>query len=276
MEILRTENLMKVYGQGSNQVNAVDKVNLTIERGEFIAIVGPSGSGKSTLLHLIGGVDTPTSGSIYIEGTDISKYSSKELALFRRRKVGLIYQFYNLIPNLTVKHNIELPLKLDNRHVDKETMEQIVSKLGLESKLSNFPSELSGGQQQRVAIARSLIYSPSIILADEPTGNLDRENSQEIVDILKYYNRTLRQTIILITHDENIALQANRVITIVDGKIVGGMSAMNKKNLPLILSVVITTLFFTFVFFIWVLPIQIIVTEVFEWKTLPMQLFLVI
>ena len=221
MEILRTENLMKVYGQGSNQVNAVDKVNLTIERGEFIAIVGPSGSGKSTLLHLIGGVDTPTSGSIYIEGTDISKYSSKELALFRRRKVGLIYQFYNLIPNLTVKHNIELPLKLDNRHVDKETMEKIVSKLGLESKLSNFPSELSGGQQQRVAIARSLIYSPSIILADEPTGNLDRENSQEIVDILKYYNRTLRQTIILITHDENIALQANRVITIVDGKIVG-------------------------------------------------------
>lgn len=221
MEILRTENLMKVYGQGSNQVNAVDKVNLTIERGEFIAIVGPSGSGKSTLLHLIGGVDTPTSGSIYIEGTDISKYSSKELALFRRRKVGLIYQFYNLIPNLTVKHNIELPLKLDNRDVDKETMEQIVSKLGLESKLNHFPSELSGGQQQRVAIARSLIYRPSIILADEPTGNLDRENSQEIVDILKYYNRTLRQTIILITHDENIALQANRVITIVDGKIVG-------------------------------------------------------
>jgi len=221
MEILRTENLMKVYGEGSNQVNAVDKVNLTIERGEFIAIVGPSGSGKSTLLHLIGGVDTPTRGSIYIEGTDISKYSSKELALFRRRKVGLIYQFYNLIPNLTVKHNIELPLKLDNRHVDKETMGKIVSKLGLESKLNNFPSELSGGQQQRVAIARSLIYSPSIVLADEPTGNLDRENSQEIIEILKYYNRTLKQTIILITHDENIALQADRVITIVDGKIVG-------------------------------------------------------
>lgn len=221
MEILRTENLMKVYGEGSNQVNAVDKVNLTIERGEFIAIVGPSGSGKSTLLHLIGGVDTPTSGSIYIEDTDISKYSSKELALFRRRKVGLIYQFYNLIPNLTVKHNIELPLKLDNRHVDKKTMEQIAFRLGLESKLNNFPSELSGGQQQRVAIARSLIYSPSIVLADEPTGNLDRENSQEIVEILKYYNRTLKQTIILITHDDNIALQADRVITIVDGKIVG-------------------------------------------------------
>lgn len=221
MEILRTENLMKVYGEGSNQVNAVDKVNLTIERGKFIAIVGPSGSGKSTLLHLIGGVDTPTSGSIYIEGTDISKYSSKELALFRRRKVGLIYQFYNLVENLTVKHNIELPLKLDNRQVDKETMEKIVSRLGLESKLNNFPSELSGGQQQRVAIARSLIYSPSIILADEPTGNLDRVNSREIVDILKYYNRTLKQTIILITHDENIALQADRVITIVDGKIVG-------------------------------------------------------
>ena len=221
MEILRTENLMKVYGEGSNQVNAVDKVNLTIERGEFIAIVGPSGSGKSTLLHLIGGVDTPTSGSIYIEGTDISKYSSKELALFRRRKVGLIYQFYNLVENLTVKHNIELPLKLDNRQVDKETMEKIVSRLGLESKLNNFPSELSGGQQQRVAIARSLIYSPSIVLADEPTGNLDRENSQEIIEILKYYNRTLKQTIILITHDDNIALQADRVITIVDGKIVG-------------------------------------------------------
>ena len=221
MEILRTENLMKVYGEGSNQVNAVDKVNLTIERGKFIAIVGPSGSGKSTLLHLIGGVDTPTSGSIYIEGTDISKYSSKELALFRRRKVGLIYQFYNLVENLTVKHNIELPLKLDNRQVDKETMEKIVSRLGLESKLNNFPSELSGGQQQRVAIARSLIYSPSIVLADEPTGNLDRVNSREIVDILKYYNRTLKQTIILITHDENIALQADRVITIVDGKIVG-------------------------------------------------------
>lgn len=221
MEILRTENLMKVYGEGSNQVNAVDKVNLTIERGKFIAIVGPSGSGKSTLLHLIGGVDTPTSGGIYIEGTDISKYSSKELALFRRRKVGLIYQFYNLVENLTVKHNIELPLKLDNRQVDKETMEKIVSRLGLESKLNNFPSELSGGQQQRVAIARSLIYSPSIILADEPTGNLDRVNSREIVDILKYYNRTLKQTIILITHDENIALQADRVITIVDGKIVG-------------------------------------------------------
>lgn len=221
MEILRTENLMKVYGEGPNQVNAVDKVNLTIERGEFIAIVGPSGSGKSTLLHLIGGVDTPTRGSIYIEGTDISKYSSKELALFRRRKVGLIYQFYNLVENLTVKHNIELPLKLDNRQVDKETMEKIVSRLGLESKLNNFPSELSGGQQQRVAIARSLIYSPSIILADEPTGNLDRENSQEIVEILKYYNRTLKQTIILITHDENIALQTDRVITIVDGKIVG-------------------------------------------------------
>ena len=221
MEILRTENLMKVYGEGSNQVNAVDKVNLIIERGKFIAIVGPSGSGKSTLLHLIGGVDTPTSGSIYIEGTDISKYSSKELALFRRRKVGLIYQFYNLVENLTVKHNIELPLKLDNRQVDKETMEKIVSRLGLESKLNNFPSELSGGQQQRVAIARSLIYSPSIILADEPTGNLDRVNSREIVDILKYYNRTLKQTIILITHDENIALQADRVITIVDGKIVG-------------------------------------------------------
>ena len=221
MEIVRTENLSKTYGSGENLVRAIDDVNLKIEKGEFIASVGPSGSGKSTLLHLLGGVDNPSSGKIFIDGNDISKYSSKELALFRRRKVGLIYQFYNLIPNLTVRHNIELPLKLDKRKINEEVFLNTVRKLGIENKLDSFPSELSGGQQQRVAIARSLIYSPSLVLADEPTGNLDRENSREIIEILKYFNRTLKQTIIVITHDESIALEAERVITIVDGKVVG-------------------------------------------------------
>lgn len=221
MEIVRVENLSKTYGSGENLVRAIDDINLKIEKGEFIAIVGPSGSGKSTLLHLLGGVDNPSSGKIFIDGNDISKYTSKELALFRRRKVGLIYQFYNLIPNLTVRHNIELPLKLDKRKIDEEALLDIVRKLGIENKLDSFPSELSGGQQQRVAIARSLIYSPSLVLADEPTGNLDRENSREIIEILKYFNRTLKQTIFVITHDESIALEAERVITIVDGKVVG-------------------------------------------------------
>ena len=221
MEIVRVENLSKTYGSGENLVRAIDYVNLKIEKGEFIAIVGPSGSGKSTLLHLLGGVDNPSSGKIFIDGNDISKYTSKELALFRRRKVGLIYQFYNLIPNLTVRHNIELPLKLDKRKINDEALLDIVRKLGIENKLDSFPSELSGGQQQRVAIARSLVYSPSLVLADEPTGNLDRENSREIIEILKYFNRTLKQTIIVITHDESIALEAERVITIVDGKVVG-------------------------------------------------------
>lgn len=221
MEIVRVENLSKTYGSGENLVRAIDDVNLKIEKGEFIAIVGPSGSGKSTLLHLLGGVDNPSSGKIFIDGNDISKYSSKELALFRRRKVGLIYQFYNLIPNLTVRHNIELPIKLDKKKINDEVLLDIVRKLGIENKLDSFPSELSGGQQQRVAIARSLIYSPSLVLADEPTGNLDRENSREIIEILKYFNRTLKQTIIVITHDESIALEAERVITIVDGKVVG-------------------------------------------------------
>ena len=221
MEIVRTENLSRTYGSGENVVRAIDDVNLKIEKGEFIAIVGPSGSGKSTLLHLLGGVDNPSSGKIFIDGNDISKYTSKELALFRRRKVGLIYQFYNLIPNLTVHHNIELPLKLDKRKINQDEFSDIVKKLGIESKLDSFPSELSGGQQQRVAIARSLIYNPSIILADEPTGNLDRKNSKEIIEIFKYFNKTLKQTIILITHDEEIALQTNRIVTIVDGKIVG-------------------------------------------------------
>ena len=221
MEILKVENLRKEYGEGNSKVIALDGVNLEIERGEFVAIVGPSGSGKSTFLHIIGGVDSPDDGKVYIDGNDISKYSSKELAYFRRRKVGLIYQFYNLIPNLTVRHNIELPLKLDKRKINQDEFSDIVKKLGIESKLDSFPSELSGGQQQRVAIARSLIYSPSLVLADEPTGNLDRKNSREIIEILKYFNRTLKQTIILITHDETIALEAERIITIVDGKIVG-------------------------------------------------------
>ena len=221
MEILKVENLRKEYGDGNNKVIALDGINLEIERGDLVAIVGPSGSGKSTLLHIIGGVDNPNDGKVYIDGNDISNYTSKELAYFRRRKVGLIYQFYNLIPNLTVRHNIELPLKLDKNKIETELFDDIVKKLGIEDKLDSFPSELSGGQQQRVAIARSLIYRPSIILADEPTGNLDRKNSKEIIEIFKYFNKTLKQTIILITHDEEIALQTKRIITIVDGKIVG-------------------------------------------------------
>ncbi|MDU5913558.1 MAG: ABC transporter ATP-binding protein [Anaerococcus vaginalis] len=221
MEILKVENLRKEYGEGNNKVIALNGIDLEVERGEFLAVVGPSGSGKSTLLHIIGGVDSPDFGKVYIDGNDISKYSSKELAYFRRRKVGLIYQFYNLISNLTVRHNIELPLKLDKRKINEKEFSDIIKKLGIENKLDSFPSELSGGQQQRVAIARSLIYRPSIILADEPTGNLDRKKSKEIIEILKYFNKTLKQTIILITHDEEIALQAGRIVTIVDGKIVG-------------------------------------------------------
>lgn len=221
MEILKIENLKKMYGKGENLVNAVDDVSFSIERGEFISVVGPSGSGKSTLLHLIGGVDRPNDGKIYIEGTDISNYNSKELAIFRRRKVGIVYQFYNLIPNLTVKHNIELPLTLDGRRVNEKLFDDIVNKLGISKKLNNFPSELSGGQNQRVAIARNLIYEPSLLLLDEPTGNLDRKNSNEIIEILKYFNHTSNQTIILVTHDESVALESDRIITIVDGKIAG-------------------------------------------------------
>lgn len=220
MEILRTENLTRIYGAGERKVVAVDHINLSIARGELLALVGSSGSGKSTLLHLLGGVDTPTEGDIYLEGKNVAQYNSKERALFRRRKVGLIYQFYNLIPNLTVKHNILLPLILDGKKVEEGFFQELILKLGLERKLLAFPNELSGGQQQRVAIARSLIYRPAIILADEPTGNLDRENSQEIMELLKYSNRAYGQTIFIITHDEKIALNTDRIVTLEDGKIV--------------------------------------------------------
>jgi len=221
LEILKIENLCKEYGKDESLVCALNNINLSVNRGEFITIVGPSGSGKSTLLHLIGGVDNPTSGKILVDGSDISTFSSKEQAFFRRRKVGLVYQFYNLIPDLTVRHNIELPLKLDKRKIEREFFDDLIEKLELKDKLDRFPSELSGGQQQRVAIARSLIYRPTIILADEPTGNLDRKNSTEIIDILKFFNKQLNQTVLLITHDEKVALKAKRIITLVDGKIVG-------------------------------------------------------
>ena len=221
MEILRCENVRKVYGSGNNQVVALDHINLSVQKGEFVAIVGASGSGKSTLLHILGSVDKPTEGKVLIEGTDISTMNRTQAAIFRRRKVGLVYQFYNLIPTLTVRKNILMPLLLDKRNPNKEYFEKIVHSLGIEDKLEALPSQLSGGQQQRVAIARSLIYRPALLLADEPTGNLDRKNGEEIIDLLKLSNRNLEQTILLITHDEKIALEADRIITIEDGKIVG-------------------------------------------------------
>ncbi len=220
MDILKCEAVSKTYGSGPNKVNALNKINLTVEKGEFIAIVGASGSGKSTLLHLIGGVDKPNEGKILIEDTDIAKLNAEQSALFRRRKVGLIYQFYNLIPSLDVRRNIMLPILLDKRKPDEEYFEQITRILGLTDKLNALPSQLSGGQQQRTAIARSLFYRPAIILADEPTGNLDQKNSKEIVELLKLSNRNFNQTILLITHDEKIALEANRIITIEDGSII--------------------------------------------------------
>ena len=221
MEILRCENVRKVYGDRNNQVVALDHINLSVQKGEFVAIVGASGSGKSTLLHILGSVDKPTDGKVLIEGTDISTMNRTQAAIFRRRKVGLVYQFYNLIPTLTVRKNILMPLLLDKRNPNKEYFEKIVHSLGIEDKLEALPSQLSGGQQQRVAIARSLIYRPALLLADEPTGNLDRKNGEEIIDLLKLSNRSLEQTILLITHDEKIALEADRIITIEDGKIVG-------------------------------------------------------
>lgn len=219
MELLKCENIKKVYGKGNNQLTALDGINLSVSKGEFVAIIGASGSGKSTLLHILGSVDKPSAGKVIIEGTDLSTLNQKQAAIFRRRKVGLVYQFYNLIPTLTVRKNILMPLLLDKKKVNKEYFEQIVTSMGIVDKLDFLPNQLSGGQQQRVAIARSLIYRPALLLADEPTGNLDQKNSREIIDMLKLSNHNLNQTIILITHDEKVALEANRIVTIEDGRI---------------------------------------------------------
>ncbi len=219
MEILKCQGVRKVYGDQNNPVVALDGVDLSVNKGEFVAIVGASGSGKSTLLHILGSVDKPTSGSVIVEGTDLSSLNPRQAAIFRRRKVGLVYQFYNLIPTLTVRKNILMPLSLDRKKPNQEYLEQVVSSLGLSEKLEAMPNQLSGGQQQRVAIARSLIYRPTLFLADEPTGNLDQKNSREIMDMLKLSNRNLDQTILLITHDEKVALEAERIITIEDGRI---------------------------------------------------------
>jgi putative ABC transport system ATP-binding protein len=209
-----------MYGSGNNQVTALDGIDLTVGKGEFVAVIGASGSGKSTLLHILGSVDKPTSGKVTIDGTDLSKLNQTQAAIFRRRKVGLVYQFYNLIPTLTVKKNILMPLALDKKKPNKEYFEKIVRSLGIAERLEALPNQLSGGQQQRVAIARSLIYRPALLLADEPTGNLDQKNSKEIIDMLKLSNRNLEQTIVLITHDEKVALEADRIITIEDGHII--------------------------------------------------------
>lgn len=220
MEILRIENLSKVYGKGTTKVVALDNVSLTVNKGEFVAIVGASGSGKSTLLHLIGGVDRPTTGKIFIDGKDIYNFNDDELAIFRRRQVGLIYQFYNLIPILNVEENITLPLDLDNRKVDTKALNELIKLLGLESRRNHLPNELSGGQQQRTSIGRAMITNPAIILADEPTGNLDSKSSDEIVELLKKSNRDYKQTIVMITHNMEIAKCADRIIKIEDGRIV--------------------------------------------------------
>ena len=221
MEILKCESVRKVYGDGDNRVVALNQINLSVEKGEFAAIVGASGSGKSTLLHILGSVDKPTEGKVTVEGTDLAALSQAQAAIFRRRKVGLVYQFYNLIPTLTVRKNILIPLLLDKKKPHQEYFDQIVETLGIAGKLEALPNQLSGGQQQRAAIARSLIYRPALLLADEPTGNLDQKNSKEIIDMLKLSNRNLNKTIILITHDEKAALEADRVITIEDGRIIG-------------------------------------------------------
>jgi len=220
MEILKVENLTKTYGSGENLVNAVDDVSFSVEKGEFLAIVGASGSGKSTLLHLIGGVDRPTSGKIFVDGNDISKMNDDKLAVFRRRQVGIVYQFYNLIPILTVEENITLPCDLDGRGVDRERLEMILDSFGLRARRKHLPNQLSGGQQQRTSIARALINNPSLVLADEPTGNLDSKSSEEVMSILKMCNQSYGQTVIMITHNLDIAKQADRIITISDGKIV--------------------------------------------------------
>lgn len=220
MEILKIEHLTKIYGTGENTVRAVDDISFSVEKGEFLAIIGPSGSGKSTLLHIIGGVDRPTSGKVYLNGQDVYAQNEEALAIFRRRQVGLIYQFYNLIPVLDVVENMTLPVLMDGRRVNGERLRELLNVLGLTERQKNLPNQLSGGQQQRVSIGRALMNAPSVVLADEPTGNLDSRNSQEIVELLKQSNRKYGQTLVIITHDENIALQADRVIAIEDGKIV--------------------------------------------------------
>ena len=220
MKILEVKNLCKTYGKGDTMVKALDNVSFSVEKGEFIAIVGPSGSGKSTLLHILGGVDVPTSGNVIIDKTDISQLNETALAIFRRRQIGLVYQFYNLIPILTVEENLTLPLLLDGKKPDAKTVGNLVNQLGLEQRLQHLPDQLSGGQQQRVSIGRALINNPSLLLADEPTGNLDSENSREIISLLRRFNKQSNQTVIIITHDERIALSADRVIAIEDGKIV--------------------------------------------------------
>lgn len=220
MDILRIEHLSKIYGKGDTEVRALDDVSFTVPKGQFVAIIGPSGSGKSTLLHILGGVDTPTDGHLYVDGTDITTLDETALAIFRRRQIGLIYQFYNLIPILTVEENMTLPLLLDGKKVDRAHFDSLVQVLGLQHRLGHLPSELSGGQQQRVSIGRALMNNPAILLADEPTGNLDSKNSKEIVELLRSFNKSLNQTVIIITHDERIALDADRVIAVEDGKIV--------------------------------------------------------
>ncbi len=220
MEILRVENLNKIYGKGENEVRAVDNVSFSVEKGEFIAIIGASGSGKSTLLHLLGGVDRPTSGKVYIDGKDIYALNDEKLAIFRRRQVGLIYQFYNLIPILNVEENIKLPCDLDGKEVDPKRLNELLKTLNLENRKTHLPNELSGGQQQRVSIGRAIINNPAIMLADEPTGNLDSKASEEIISLLRLSNQKYKQTVIVITHDEKIALEADRIITIGDGKII--------------------------------------------------------
>ena len=220
MEILRVENLNKIYGKGENQVKAVDNISFSVQKGEFVAIIGASGSGKSTLLHLIGGVDRPTSGKVFIEGKDIYTLNDDNLAIFRRRQIGLIYQFYNLIPVLNVAENITLPTKLDSRDVDERRLNDLLKTLGLEKRKYNLPNQLSGGQQQRVSIGRAMMNEPALMLADEPTGNLDSKASEEIISLLRLSNKKYNQTVIVITHDEKIALEADRIITIDDGKII--------------------------------------------------------
>ncbi len=220
MEILKVQNLTKTYGKGENEVKAVDDISFSIEKGEFVAIVGASGSGKSTLLHLIGGVDRPTAGKVYIDGKDIYQLNDDNLAIFRRRQVGLIYQFYNLIPVLNVAENITLPCKLDGKEIDENRLNELLKSLGLQNRKNNLPNQLSGGQQQRVSIGRAIMNEPAIMLADEPTGNLDSKASEEIISLLKLYNKKYKQTVVIITHDDKIALEADRVITIDDGKII--------------------------------------------------------